>query len=92
MERTISANELRSAIGETIDAVRLHGDRFIVERGGKPVAVLVPVSEYEPDESRRERIAATMRAVAAQSALSEDEALALALDEVRASREARKAS
>lgn len=43
----ISAMNLREQIGDVLNRVRYVGDRFIVERRGKPVAAIVSVDELE---------------------------------------------
>ncbi len=42
MDSTITEDELTRHLGETIDRVRTHGERFTIERDGEPVAVLAP--------------------------------------------------
>ena len=56
VKRTISTQELKGRIGELVDAVRLRGDRYIVERRGKPVAALVPLAVNESYERDRHRL------------------------------------
>ena len=43
----ISAMNLREQIGDILNRVRYAGERFIVERRGKPVAAIVSVAELE---------------------------------------------
>lgn len=86
MDKNISANDLRASIGDALDAVRLRGDRYIIERRGKPVAVLVPMSVHEADRSKRRRVAQLMETVAEQARMSEEEAMDFALREVAAAR------
>ena len=43
METTITATELARGLSDILNRVRYRGERFIVERGGEPVAVLEPV-------------------------------------------------
>ncbi|MCC7451628.1 MAG: type II toxin-antitoxin system prevent-host-death family antitoxin [Anaerolineae bacterium] len=50
---TISAMDLRKETGALLDRVDYRGERFIVERSGKPKAVLIPLSEYEQLERQR---------------------------------------
>ena len=45
MEKKISAMEVRRNFGEVLDQVRLTGEEFIIERAGKSLARLVPVSQ-----------------------------------------------
>jgi len=55
MRKTISTQELKTHVGEIVDSVRLRGDRYIIERRGKPVAAVVPVHiEDQYDRSRRD--------------------------------------
>ena len=44
---TISAMNLREQIGDILNRVSYAGERFIVERRGKPVAAIVSVDELE---------------------------------------------
>lgn len=47
MMKKISTQQLKASIGEVVDSVRLRHDRFTIERRGEPVAVMLPVLEYE---------------------------------------------
>ena len=53
MRKSISTQELRNKVGEIVDSVRLHGDRYIIERRGIPVAAVVPVEESERYDQER---------------------------------------
>lgn len=64
MKQSISTQDLKSRIGEVMDAVRLRGDRYIVERKGRPVAALVPLSVHESYERHRRELFALMDDVA----------------------------
>lgn len=55
MKKNISTQELKTHVGEVVDSVRLRGDRYIIERRGKPVAAIVPLSVSENDERARGR-------------------------------------
>ena len=55
MRKNISTQELKTHIGEVVDSVRLRGDRYIIERRGKAVAAIVPLSVNENDERQRLR-------------------------------------
>jgi prevent-host-death family protein len=50
---TITAMDLRKGAGTFLDRVDLRGERFIVERAGKPKAVIISVAEYEQVERLR---------------------------------------
>ncbi len=62
MEHTITATDLARRIGDVLGRVRYRGDRFLVERNGRPVARIVPV-EATPRVTAREFFGA-WRAVA----------------------------
>lgn len=88
MERQISSQELRAQLGEAIDAVRLRGDRYIIERRGKPVAALVPIDVLEREREQRGRLADLFEQMRSRGpGLPEVEAMNLALAEVREHRE-----
>lgn len=44
---TISAMDLRKESGRFLDRVDLRRETFVIERSGKPKAVLVPIQEFE---------------------------------------------
>lgn len=56
MRKNISTQDLKIHIGEVVDAVRLRGDRYIIERRGKAVAAIVPLTVNENDERNRRRL------------------------------------
>lgn len=47
MKRTVSTIDIRQHLGEILDKVALRHDQYVVERKGKPLAVLVPVEKVE---------------------------------------------
>lgn len=55
MKRTISAGEARKRLGELLESVYYRGDEIIIERAGKPMAVVVPSSRYEAFERSQQR-------------------------------------
>jgi prevent-host-death family protein len=56
MLKKISAQKARQNFGEMMDEVRLRGDRYIVNRGEKPLVAVIPVEEYLAWEQARERL------------------------------------
>ena len=54
MLKRISAQEARQRFGEMMDEVRLKGDRYIVERGKRPMVVVVPLEDYAAWEKAKE--------------------------------------
>ena len=56
MRKNIGTQALKARIGEIVDEVRLRGDRYVIERRGKPVAAIVPLHVNEAFESNRQRL------------------------------------
>ena len=56
MLKKISAQKARQSFGELMDEVRLRGDRYIVQRGNRPLVAVIPVEEYIAWEKARERL------------------------------------
>ena len=46
MEKTIGAWEARRRFGQLIEEAFYHKDHFVVERPGRPMAIIVPVDDY----------------------------------------------
>jgi prevent-host-death family protein len=58
--RTVSALDVRRKFGELLDEAAA-GERLIIQRGGQPVAALVPLSdvaEHDPEAIKRRRLKA----------------------------------
>lgn len=47
MEQRLSATEARTHFGELLRRVSQNGETFVVERGGEPSAVVLPLAEYQ---------------------------------------------
>ena len=61
--RSISALDVRARFGQILDEAAA-GERFIVERGGMPVAAIVPLADIDhmdPDKVRERWLAAVAR-------------------------------
>ena len=56
MKRKLSAVEARKHLGEILEGVYYRGDEVVIERAGKPMAVVVPAYLYENIERSRDRI------------------------------------
>ena len=56
MKRTLSAVEARKRLGEILEGVYYRGDEVVIERAGKPMAVVVPAHVYESIKASRERV------------------------------------
>ena len=56
MKRRVSAVEARKRLGELLEGVYYRGDEVVIERAGKPMAVVIPAERYETMERSRERL------------------------------------
>lgn len=56
MKRTVNALEARRHLGELIESVYHRGDEVVIERAGKPMAVVIPADRYAAMERNRERL------------------------------------
>jgi prevent-host-death family protein len=63
MKRKISAGEARTRLGELLEAVYYRGDEVVIERAGKPMAVVIPAARYEAMERRRKEAGERMWAM-----------------------------
>ncbi len=89
MTEKVSTMDVRARIGDLLNRVALRHDEFIIERKGKPLAALVPVERLE--QMRRFARQHALEFLQRQKEglgerLSEEEAMAVALDAQRASR------
>jgi prevent-host-death family protein len=50
MRATLSTLDLRQQLGDVLDRVALRYDQFVIERKGKPLAAVVPISKLEQME------------------------------------------
>ncbi len=63
MLKRISAQKARQRFGEMMDEVRLRGDRYIIERGNRPMVAVMPVEEYVAWEKIREKLYEKIRQI-----------------------------
>jgi len=57
--QTIPVMEVRRHLGSLLDEVRLKSETFILERAGKPIAMLTPVAQPEtPSDATSRRLRA----------------------------------
>jgi len=64
---TINALKIRTKLGSILDSVAEKGDTYIVERMGKPMAVIVPYQNFDFKDQelkkRKERIQKTIDSI-----------------------------
>lgn len=68
--RVLSPTDLRKRLGEILDAASA-GERILIERDHKPLAVLVSVEDGHRLEGREERVARSLAALDRLTELSE---------------------
>jgi prevent-host-death family protein len=81
----IRASEIRNRIGDILARVRYGGQHVVVERRGQPVAAIIGIEEYDRlielrrqwEAAQRRRRFDAMRASAAESDLTEEQAFRL---------------
>ena len=62
--RTLPVMEIRRHLGAVLDEVRLKSETVVLERAGKPVAMLTPVDRPEPYSDQAARKVAAVREMA----------------------------
>ena len=55
MMKTTTAIKARQNLGQLLEEAFYQGDEFIIERAGKPMAVIVPVQEFKRWQEQREK-------------------------------------
>ncbi|MCX6046521.1 MAG: type II toxin-antitoxin system Phd/YefM family antitoxin [Chloroflexi bacterium] len=87
MEKTINAFEIRRSFGKIVQDVLIRGDKFIVERHGSPVAVVVPIEVYEQWKRSRERFFEALSLAQENANLTETAASELLTETIKTIRE-----
>jgi len=54
MRRRLSTMEARKRFGQLLEEVYHRGDEVVLERAGKPMAVMVPIHSYEQWQAQRQ--------------------------------------
>ena len=85
----IGAREARNRFADLLGRVGYGGDTVIVERSGKPLAVLVPIAQYEALVAERQAALSAVDRVRGKAPVVPEEEVAA--DVERAIREARAA-
>ena len=87
MERTIDADDAVRQMDDLLTDVVTRGNHLIVERQGTRVAALIPIALYDEWMEPRKQAVRRLREMAEQADMTEDDAMELALEAVRAVRE-----
>ena len=85
-EKTVGAFEIRQNFGKYLQGILAKGEKYIVERHGEPVAVVVPLTVYEQWKQNRTDFFDAMRRSQKQSGLTGEEADTLAREAVQVMR------
>lgn len=56
MKRHVTALDARRRLGELLESVYHGGDEVVIERAGRPMAVVIPAERYEALERSRARL------------------------------------
>lgn len=86
MEKTIGAFEVRRQFGKMLTGILAAGDRYIIERHGQPVAVLVPIDVYEQWQRGRDRFFDQIESAARAAAMKDEDAAELVREAIREER------
>jgi len=54
LERIISPMEARDKLGQIIEEAYYSGNQFIIARRGKPMAAIIPISDYQKWQKEKE--------------------------------------
>jgi len=56
MVKKLNALKARQNLGQVLEEVYYNGDRYVIERAGKPMAAVVPLKVLEDYEENKERL------------------------------------
>jgi prevent-host-death family protein len=56
MEKQIGVTKVRDELRRIVNEVQYHGDKYIVNRHGRPAVAIVPVEIYEKWKQQRKRL------------------------------------
>ncbi len=83
---TLTTLDVRKHLGDILNRVAIRHDEYVIERKGKPLAAMVPLSKLEA--MRRAARVQLLDVLDGESLLSDREAMALANEAKHASRKA----
>lgn len=63
MEKVTNSSELRTNLSLVLDEVQFNQDSYVIERKGRPAAVIVPLNVYENWKHSRQRFFETVRRI-----------------------------
>jgi prevent-host-death family protein len=63
MEKVTNSSALRSNLSLVLDEVQFNQDSYVIERKGRPAAVIVPLTVYDNWKRSRERFFETVKQI-----------------------------
>lgn len=81
MIKTTNALAARKNFGQLLEEAYYRGDEIIIERAGKPMAVIISIEEFENWQSERERDFAVLDEVKAKNKKASPEKIEADVDE-----------
>ena len=87
MEIAVGITEARKDFSELVEKVQYRGDAYMINRHGKPAAVLVPVQIYDDWKNEREKLFSKIREMQTNSDLKFSDAENLAEEAISATRQ-----
>ncbi len=82
-EQGITSFEVRRKFGRVLQEVLAKGRKFIVERHGEPIAVIVPIETYQQWKQTRSAFFTAIRSTSERANLAPDEADTLVAEAVK---------
>ncbi len=55
MAKELTALKIRKSLGEILEEVYYRGEEYIIKRGKKPMAVLIPVTEFDIFKKQKQK-------------------------------------
>jgi prevent-host-death family protein len=91
--RCQSRVKARKNLGELLEEVYYRGDQYIIERAGKPMAAVVPLSQLEAWQEQREAFFRSIDAVQQKNQATKPETIEQEVEEaVKSTRKSRRKS
>lgn len=88
VRKSLGITDAKLKLGQLVDEVYYQGDTVLLEKSGRPVAIVVPVDMYRRWQTRREESFAIIRQIqdSVKGQFTEEEAMTLALEAQQAVR------
>ena len=88
MLKKITAAKARQNLGQIMNEVSLLGDDYMIERAGKPLAVIISIDKYQSVQSKREEATRRLNQIWGKMSDADPDTLEQLVDEaVRKGRE-----